>query len=174
MPITVEMMKAAARAGMSIVCASCELYWQARERGVPGDQCLAKDNCGSPLVGDCFHEYRGIMTSDAFKRFCFVCGTDSTHRLNHPNWIRSMSMCREHVEWMKDPEMRRPTPAGIPQKVNGQELPPENTLLGQILKTEKEWADEGDYEFEPQKIIEDLSGGKEPDVEGLDDGEPDV
>jgi hypothetical protein len=171
MPITIEMMKAAARAGMSIVCASCERYWEARDKGIPGDQCASDKGCGSPLAGDYFHDYRGIMTTDAFRRFCFVCGEDATHRLDHPNWVRKIGVCREHVVWLKDPEMRRPKrSAATPLGSSDDALPPDNTLLGAILKTEKEWADQDGREFDKNEIMGELGLRTEgSDVQDADD-----
>jgi len=172
MPITIEMMKAASRSGLSIVCASCERYWEARDKGIPGDQCASDSGCGSPLAGDYYHDYRGIMTTDAFMRFCFVCGEDATHRLDHPAWPRKIGVCREHVEWMKDPEMRRPKRGvSLDSGLNGKALPPENTLLGAILNTEKEWAEQDGREFDPDAIRDELQGGaKESDDQDLNEG----
>jgi hypothetical protein len=176
MPITVEMMKAASQAGLSIVCASCELYWEARDKGLVGDQCLAKNGCGSPLAGDCFHEYRGIMTVDAFRKFCFVCGDDATHRLDHPTWPRVIGVCRDHVEWMKDAKMRQPQRRPyVDAPPNGKkfELPPEESLIGKIVRTEIEWAQEGGYEFDPKEFLKG-DDAEEKDAESLDDGEAEV
>jgi len=150
-PITVVMMKAACASGLSAVCAACERYWEAREKGIPGDRCLARGPCGSPLSGDYFRYYRGILTAEAFQRFCFVCAEAATHRLSNPGWPRCIGACDEHVRWLQDPRMRqrlRERP-----KRNGFVLPPAGTLAGEILRTEKEWADRGGYEFRPEEIM---------------------
>jgi len=151
MPITVAMMKAASASGLSAVCASCERYWEARERGIPGDRCLAPRPCGSPLSGDCFSDYRGILTAEAFQRFCFVCGGAATNRLRSSAWSRTIGVCDEHVRWLQDSEMRRRLREK--PKTNGFQLPPAGTLAGEILRTEKEWADRLGYEFRPEEIL---------------------
>lgn len=173
MPISLEMMKEAARSGLSVVCASCELYWEARDKGILGDRCLAHDGCGSPLANGTFHEYRGPLTEDALKRFCFVCGSPAAKGLRRTGDPRMIGVCEEHFEWMNDPAMRRPLPADItdkepknylgidPKDLNGHQLPREHSLLGTILKTEKEWADRAGYEFDAKKLL------------GLDEGDDD-
>jgi len=155
MPISVDMMKAAAESGLSIVCASCEKYWGARQKGVPGDVCMASGQCGSPLAKDDFHEYKGVMTEDAFKSFCFVCGSPPVARLRKEGGVREIGVCKEHVEWMRDADMRSPAPAlfGVaprPTKAG--------TLIDEILKTEEQWAEEDGREFDPKEVLDELGG----------------
>lgn len=159
MPISLQMMQAAASSGLSVVCATCENYWNAREKGIVGDRCLSKSNCGSPFAGGTFHEYRGALTDDRFAACCFVCGDAATHRIKRPN-ARSIGICLTHLAWMSDPTMRDPVPAKITDKVErnylgldaadlaGRKLPPEQSLMGVILKTEKEWADQDGKPFD--------------------------
>lgn len=89
----------AVASGLSYVCATCENYWGARDKGIPEDRCLSKDNCGSPIAGDVFHEYVGPIT--AFDRFCFACGGPSTHGLRVTGSVRVIGACSEHVELVK-------------------------------------------------------------------------
>ena len=152
MPITVAMMEAASASGLSAVCASCERYWEARERGVPGDRCAATRPCGSPLAGDYFNDYRGILTSDAFKRFCFVCANPAHHILRNPAWYRDIGVCSEHLSWMDDAVMRSPSREKL-KSLNGFKMPPRGTLLGEILHTEKEWAEQDGREFDLEEIL---------------------
>jgi len=84
----------AVHSGLSIVCATCERYWGARERGVPGDACLSERPCGGPLAGDTFHNYRGPMTQ--FDRFCFACGSTATRVLRVKGHVRPIGCCEEH------------------------------------------------------------------------------
>jgi hypothetical protein len=93
--------------GLSIVCATCEKYWGARDKEVPDDKCLAVDNCGSPIAGDVFHEYRGPMVR--FDQFCFVCGSQAAHAVRVDNSVRVIGVCNEHVELIKTlkPEGKR-------------------------------------------------------------------
>jgi hypothetical protein len=173
MTITVDMMKAAANSGLSVVCSSCELYWDARGKGIVGDACLALSNCGSPFAGGNFHEYRGVMTEEVFRRCCFVCGEPSVKSVQKGGQGRVLGLCATHFEWMQDPAMRGPRPVQPttrPEKnylnvdasdLKGVKLPPEKSLLGQMLKTEKEWADEDSVEFRPLELM-----GVEPDDGG--------
>ena len=85
--------------GLSIVCATCEKYWGARDAGVPDGRCLSVDNCGSPIAGDVFHEYRGPMTQ--FDQFCFVCGDRSSHAVRVNGNVRVIGVCNQHVELIK-------------------------------------------------------------------------
>lgn len=90
---------AAISSGLSIVCATCENYWQARDLNVPEEKCLAKDGCGSPIAGDVFHEYIGPMKQ--FDRFCFVCGNQSTSAIRVDNLVRVIGCCEVHVDLVK-------------------------------------------------------------------------
>jgi len=158
--ITVEMMKAAAESGLSVVCATCERYWEARSKGIVGDRCLSLSNCGSPLAKDDFHEYRGALTDRQFARCCFVCGEPAVKGLRKAGGLRIVGVCAKHAPWMNDPSMHDPVPAKITDKsernylgldptlLKGKNLPRESSLAGVILKTEKEWADKSGYEFD--------------------------
>jgi len=75
-----------------------------------------------------------------------------------------MGICSEHVAWMDDPDMRRPQRAEALVGKNGFELPPENTLIGAILRTEMEWAEQDDREFDPEAFLK----GEDDASEDLD------
>ena len=96
MPFDPAKVAAAVSGGLSVVCATCENYWEARDKGVPGGRCMARDGCGSPIAGDVFHEYRGPMTQ--FDRFCFVCGSAATHAVRVDQYVRVVGICSSHVE----------------------------------------------------------------------------
>jgi len=85
--------------GLSIVCATCEKYHQARSKGIANGACLAVDNCGSPIAGDTFHEYQGPITQ--FDSLCFVCGARPTHALRVKGHVRVIGACATHVELVK-------------------------------------------------------------------------
>lgn len=85
--------------GLSIVCATCENYWKARDVGLEGDQCLAKTPCGSPIAGDVFHEYIGPMT--AFDRWCFACGAEAAFALRVKSMVRVIGCCAKHIELVR-------------------------------------------------------------------------
>lgn len=80
--------------GLSAVCSTCSLYWEARSRGIPAPKCLAKDGCGSPLAGDDFHEYKGPITD--FRQWCFVCGKQPKFGVRVNNSLRVVGVCEEH------------------------------------------------------------------------------
>jgi hypothetical protein len=86
--------------GLSVVCATCEKYWQARDNGKPGHECLAVGPCGSPIAGDVFHQYVGPMTQ--FGEFCFVCGLKSTHAIRVKGYVRVIGCCSTHIRLVND------------------------------------------------------------------------
>lgn len=121
MPINPAKVGLAVQNGLSTVCATCNRYWEARDRHLPEPQCLAKDGCGSPLKGDDFHEYDGPMTN--FERWCFVCGDDSRFGVRVHGRERIVGVCERHVQWLAE---LRPT-AG--QDVAAHELRGPTSLL---------------------------------------------
>lgn len=107
MPLDPVKVAAAVHRGLSTVCATCEKYWAARDHGLPGDACLAKEGCGSPIAGDVFHEYVGPMTQ--FDRFCFVCGNQATHAIRVDVYVRVIGVCSDHIKLVQElkPEGKR-------------------------------------------------------------------
>jgi hypothetical protein len=131
--------------GLSHVCALCSKYWKARDLGVPGDQCLSVDKCGSPLVGDDFHEYEGPL--NVFERWCFVCGEKSKYGVKAKNRPRILGVCADHIRFFSN--LDAVPHAGIPkvdirdeqsrsksiQDILG---PPPKSLIKAIMDTEAE------------------------------------
>jgi len=110
----VKVCEAAAK-GLSIYCASCKLYWRAREQGVLGDQCLCKDKCGSPIAGDDFHEYDGPITD--YMRFCFVCGAgDPRYGVGVEGKKKIIGVCVNHVRMIEELEPLETTLPPIGEK----------------------------------------------------------
>jgi hypothetical protein len=107
MPLNPVKVALAVSQGLSAVCATCEKYWGARDKGIPGDTCLATDGCGSPIAGDVFHEYRGPMAQ--FDKFCFVCGNQATHAVRVDMYVRVIGVCKDHVDHVQTlkPEGKR-------------------------------------------------------------------
>lgn len=98
----VKVCEAAAR-GLSVYCSSCKKYWAAREQGVPGDQCLSRERCGSPIAGDDFHEYDGPITD--YMRFCFVCGAGTPrYGAQVEGKQRIIGVCAKHVRMLEELE----------------------------------------------------------------------
>lgn len=100
MSISVAKIGKAVSSGLSVVCATCNRYWEARDKGIPGTQCLAKSDCGSPLKGDDFHEYKGIITDLA--RWCFVCGNDSRFGIRLQHRRRVIGVCEDHIKLLNE------------------------------------------------------------------------
>ncbi len=96
MPLDPVKVAVAVSKGLSAICASCTKYWDARDRGVPGDQCLAVKGCGSPLAGDCFHEYAGPLSD--LSKLCFVCGGVPKYGLRVGRLVRVIGVCEKHVK----------------------------------------------------------------------------
>jgi len=111
MPIDGAKVALAVSQGLSIVCATCEKYWRARDVGKPGHECLARTPCGSPIAGDVFHEYVGPMTQ--FDQFCFVCGLKATHVLRVKGLVRTIGCCAEHVKFVQDLRAEGRTPTTV-------------------------------------------------------------
>lgn len=84
--------------GLSIVCSTCKRYWEGRDKGLPEPKCTAVDGCGSPLIGDDFHEYDGPISDLA--RWCFVCGSESKFGIRVGTRPRITGVCKEHAKWL--------------------------------------------------------------------------
>ena len=98
--------KKAAASGVSLICATCHKYIEAKTRGL--DKCLAEGFCGSPIVGDTFQEYQGPITD--FLRFCFVCGGTATKGIRVKGHQRMIGACSTHVDYVvtQTPKMMSP------------------------------------------------------------------
>jgi hypothetical protein len=100
MPLNVLKIAEAVQGGLSPVCATCRKYWMARERGVPGDRCLSRDNCAGPAGGDDFHEYEGPMSD--FSRWCFACGEEAAFGVQVHARVRTIGVCKNHVRMLAE------------------------------------------------------------------------
>jgi hypothetical protein len=99
--------------GLSLICATCTKFARAIEKGSMREdgsvRCLAVDGCGSPIVGDTFHEYEGPITD--FLRFCFVCGNPAQKGVAVKGHRRVIGACNEHVHYVV--QMAPKTPASF-------------------------------------------------------------
>jgi hypothetical protein len=111
--------------GLSAVCATCTKYWEARDRDLPGHQCLSTERCGSPLAGDCFHEYEGPISD--LSKLCFVCGEPSKYGLRVGQLIRTIGACAEHVQMVH--KVQAKGRELVPLKVNGAPPPPPDSNM---------------------------------------------
>lgn len=101
----------AVQSGVSIVCATCQRYWEGRDKNLPGSRCTSATACGSPLAGDDFHAYVGPITD--FTRWCFMCGTDAHFAVRKPGSQRLFGVCGQHAKYLHE---MRPVQALAPQE----------------------------------------------------------
>ena len=122
------------REGLSIFCATCTKYWKARERGIPGDICLAKEGCASPIGGGTFHEYEGPINPPS--AVCFICGNTPDYGIQTKGHLRVLAVCQKH-----QPLLNKLTPqSGKKAEFVVNDAPEEKkqTLLSDVLKTLEE------------------------------------
>jgi hypothetical protein len=158
MAVSLKMMQDATARGLCAVCSTCELYWEARARGVVGDACLGS-RCGSPLAGDTFRSYKGPMTDDALQDYCFVCGEASVKVLRVPVSDRLIGVCTEHLSYLFElvpVETSRARGSTLVRTVEGREFLVEDIapsrrprLLELMIQTEREWAEKYGWDFDP-------------------------
>jgi hypothetical protein len=142
--IPVNKIELAVLNGTSIVCATCTKFARAVEkRRVREDgsvECLAVDGCGSPIVGDTFHEYEGPITD--FLRFCFVCGDPAQKGVAVKGHRRVIGACNKHVHYVVQMAPRTPSRFDTADRVVRSEsgdsrveslIPKETKTLGRAL-----------------------------------------
>jgi len=88
--------------GVSPVCATCTQYWRGREQGLPRPRCATLVRCGSPIAGDTFSQYDGIISD--FTRWCFVCASDSDFAVQVRDEDRLVGVCKGHVRLLNELE----------------------------------------------------------------------
>lgn len=97
--ISNEKVKAEVRNGLSFVCAMCEHWWRAKEERK--ERCVAAENgqdCGGPVVGMTFPQYKGPLDRSAWTEFCFMCGEDSMAAIEVNGSLRMLGVCKRHAE----------------------------------------------------------------------------
>ena len=142
--------------GLSAVCATCEKYWEARDKEVPDNRCMATSGCGSPLAGDDFHEYSGPLKGALHKQ-CFVCGGPPAVVVQVGRSIKDIGICRDHVVMFEKVEaVQRPQPQSKNFRgVNGASVdallnpfPEKKGLAASIYEVEKYYADKEGRELD--------------------------
>lgn len=83
------------RRGYAFPCACCENMWLALRSGVEFCDRLAP-NCGGPLVGKSFPDYKGMLTKTTIAQHCFRCGNPAfqTVQVADGGYVGA---CRSHV-----------------------------------------------------------------------------
>jgi hypothetical protein len=97
LPLDQNKIALAMASGLSAICATCTKYWEAQERGSPS--CGTKTGCGSPLVGDDFHEYDGPMKG-SLHLWCFVCGEKSRFGIRVKGKLNVVGACEKHISYI--------------------------------------------------------------------------
>lgn len=92
MPLDPTKVALAVNSGLSVVCATCEHFWAAQDRG--SESCGQR--CGGPMSGGAFDKYKGPITD--FSKMCFRCGAPATHAVRAVGNVRVLGCCREHIE----------------------------------------------------------------------------
>lgn len=87
--------------GLSAVCAHCHKYWEARDKGVPGDACTTKMKCGSPISGDAFSDYDGPLKG-GLHLWCFVCLQKADFVIRVTGRVVAVGACRVHVRYVEN------------------------------------------------------------------------
>jgi hypothetical protein len=89
---------------VSMACATCLKYWDARERGAPEGDCMAKlqqKTCAGPFAGMEFPEYEGPFKG-LFHKFCLVCGDKARYGFRAVGNETVFGLCQTHnPEWVK-------------------------------------------------------------------------
>ena len=96
--VTAQDVQSAVAQGVSIVCATCDHFWEGVGRNL--GRCTAPGPCGSPIAGDVFTHYQGPITD--FTRYCFVCGEQPAKVLKVENLIRLIGVCEKHRSYLRD------------------------------------------------------------------------
>lgn len=84
---------------ISVVCSTCDKYWDARNRNIPAPKCMSTSNCASPIGGGTFHEYEGPMPS--FEMFCIICGEFPHAHLLVGKSLKKFAICKEHLDFAR-------------------------------------------------------------------------
>lgn len=143
MPLDSSKVRLAIIQGMSPVCATCEHYGAAQDRGL--DSC--GKTCGGPIVGMDFPLYKGPMTR--LDNFCFACVSRSDFVIKVPLGTKHIGVCNKHLTLLdrmtvKDfpkMELEVRSPQGLIAPVGGRYTP---KSLGELFaETEENWRKDG-------------------------------
>lgn len=94
MPMDPVSVAAAVSEGYSPICATCEHFWNARDRGLS----ICGMRCGGPLGGLDFPEYKGPMTAERMAQWCFMCAREASYGVRVLGTGRVFGVCQEHLE----------------------------------------------------------------------------
>jgi hypothetical protein len=84
---------------LAYICRMCEHMGAADDKGL--DDC-GKENCGGPLVGRNFPDYKGPL-SQILRDMCFCCGAES-EQLLEVDGKEALGVCHRCVKNLLDKE----------------------------------------------------------------------
>lgn len=143
MPLDPNKVSLAMAQGLSAVCATCKKYWEARDKGIPGDACTTRIKCGSPIAGDTFSDYDGPLKG-ALHLWCFVCAKQAEFGVRLNNRATVIGACKNHIRYVESlravgrPETQVEVQAakGVPPSV----IPTKRSLADAINEVENYYA----------------------------------
>ena len=100
MPLDPKKVTLAMASGLSAVCATCQKYWDARDKGIPGDACTTRLKCGSPMAGDAFTDYDGPLKG-ALHQWCFVCAKQADFGIRVTGRVTVVGACKAHIRYVE-------------------------------------------------------------------------
>ena len=93
MGLNVAKVGLAVQQGLNVICATCEHYWTAHDKGA--DTCGM--SCGGPIAGKAFPAYKGPIRDMSAQ--CFVCGEGTVFLARHP--ARKFGVCEKHANMVR-------------------------------------------------------------------------
>lgn len=126
--------------GLSAVCATCEHYWEGRDKKLPGFQCASPGPCGGPIAGNDFPHYKGPYGN--LEQLCFVCGATPKLAVRARGKLRTVGICEKHLPMLKkqapqgQPEAPPPQVLSSSGEVRLDEAPPKPGLFQAIMEAE--------------------------------------
>jgi len=106
------------KAGFSFVCAMCVKLHAGKEARGTTDwrlvECLGED-CGGPMGGRGYPEYRGPLGAVNLPQYCWRCGRDADAAVESIKDQRMVGSCEKHLELLK-PDLYERRPAGTPRQ----------------------------------------------------------
>lgn len=80
--------------GYPITCATCVHFYAARAAGHPT---CGKTQCGGPIVGKDFPDYKGQIPRSKFAEICLRCGSkELSCHVAVPGKEQRFGLCKEH------------------------------------------------------------------------------
>lgn len=101
----------AVSSGVSPICATCDHYWEARDRQ-RGSACGPHGSCGGPISGRLFPKYKGLMAREILARVCFMTGDGSDYGVRIVGESGMVGISKERLPELAH-QCARHTPPGV-------------------------------------------------------------